>query len=234
MLLNVSVDNPATQTQQETVSTSQNYAIEVPAGFAVEVVDSNGTITIRFNKASKDASDDSTFEIERMIEFGAHSREFIDYAFDCHEEWVIRNNLPKLLKNGLGRYSFLNLEKEAAKGKTPVEVESILDWYVKHLEYLKKDDDIYIADSLIRLLIEMGFDADLEGNWALRLYMSANEKELLDPRSCAEGYFLYRHRDDEDAHYSLIEKELWCLEEVDSIFDAYFSFPVDDEDEEEY
>lgn len=232
MLLNVLVNNnPATQTQQETVSTSQNYAIEVPAGFAVEVVDNNGTITIRLNEA-KDASDDSTFEIERMIEFGAHSREFIDYAFDCHKEWVIRNNLPKLLKNGLSCYSFLNLEKEAAKGKTSAEVESILDWYVEHLEYLNKDDDAYIADSLIRLLIEISLDADLEGNWALRLYMAAHEKELLDPWSCAEGYFLYRHRDDEDAHYSLIEKESWCLEEVDSIFDAYFSFP-DDEDEEE-
>jgi hypothetical protein len=144
---------------------------------------------------------------------------------------VIRNNLPQLLKNGLSCYSFLNLEKEAAKGKTPVEVESILDWYVKHLEYLSKDDDIYIADSLIRLLIEMSLDADLEGNWALRLYMAANEKELLDPCSCAEGYFLYRHRDDESAYYSLIEKESWCLEEVNSIFDAYFSFPDDEEED---
>jgi len=245
MLLNLTIANykPA-HAEQETVSTDHKFAIDIPAGFAVEMVEDNGITTIRLKpEAEKDIPDTTTCEIERMIEFGAHSRGIFGYAFDCHKENVVRENLPKLIGYGRNDYSdLLDSEIAAFNGKVHKDAEASFGWYIEHLEYIcPKEDygdsdeyDKYRSADRIRCLARtLSEDLRVSDDWILRLFISAYKKGLMSSEECASSYFSYCHPCDDDGFYydydySYDTEEEWREAELWHIRDTYF--PDDDSD----
>ena len=244
MLLNLTIANykPA-HVEQETVSTDHKFAIDVPAGFAVEMVENNGITTIRLKpEAEKDIPDTTTCAIERIIEFGAHSRGLFGYAFACHKENVVRENLPKLIGyDGDDYYELLDSEISAFKGKVHDDTEASFGWYIEHLEYIcpkDYDSDEYdkcrSANRIQHLARTLSEDLRMSEDWILRLFISAYKKGLMSSEECANSYFSYCHPCDDDGFYydydySYDTEEEWREAELRHIRDTYF--PGDDSDE---
>ena len=167
-------------------------------------------------------------DIEKMIDFGAHSREFIDYLFQCHREQVARDNLTKLLNNGMKLDTLFDFEIKNIKGKAPEEVSAIVNYYINHMDTLSSREydwrlDPQPLDLCSDLIWNTDLDEQLRLGLILRATIQAKKLGLVDGQCCAEHYFSYLHSYDKDAGLSLFEGYTPYVEEVERIREDYFS-----------
>ena len=185
--------------------------------------------------------------IERMIDFGAHSREFIGFIFALKKEGLLRNAIAKLVKNGMNLEVLLDYEKRTIKDKMPEEKRDIINGYINSMSDLVRPEEkeLYLKTSPYRfcadLILSAGLDEDAEEYLILSSLHRAKDLLQMDGSTCAEYLFSYRHRNDVDADLELYEGYTPYVEEVERICELYFPDDYDDEyefhdydDEEEY
>ncbi len=177
-----------------------------------------------------------SLSIEKMIEFGAHSREFIEFVFQNRKEQSLRDNIAKLMQNGMRLADLLDYEQESIKDRTPDEKRDIISGYINGMSslldpkekgwYAKRHPYRFCAD----LIQNADLDEDMEEDFIICALEWARKLHYMDGPACAEQLFLYRHRDDEDAELDLHDGYTPYTEEVERITDCYFS-GIDDYEE---
>ncbi|MBO4855091.1 hypothetical protein J5500_01635 [Candidatus Saccharibacteria bacterium] len=171
------------------------------------------------------------FDVEKMIDFGAHSREFIEFLFEHHMEELIRSNLKKLLQNGMKLRDLFDCEEKTVKDKTPQEITALLNWYIDHIGDLGEGRDPHTY--LTALIGRLNLDKYEEGCFILRATEMAYANGQMDGLTCACYYYTYKHDFDEDVYIDLSEKDSSGYREMLDILDRYFSDDYDDFEEEE-